>query len=160
MIAVGVIDLLPSCLSSVYFFYDPDYSFLSLGTYAALRYSMSDFIFNFKEFIQLQFAFWYPEKSHSYVSLASQIPNSRGTILDSTFILVQRCMSCKVLIVDKSNYSLFLHNIGFIRVNIDHLFCCALKLTRGNLSANVFRNWITANTPGCRILKMMTPQSA
>ena len=37
MIAVGVIDLVPSCWSSVYFFYDPDYSFLSLGTYAALR---------------------------------------------------------------------------------------------------------------------------
>nr|CAG4634786.1 EOG090X06AF [Alona affinis] len=37
LIAVGVIDLLPSCLSSVYLFYDPDYSFLSLGTYAALR---------------------------------------------------------------------------------------------------------------------------
>nr|CAG4643207.1 EOG090X06AF [Ilyocryptus agilis] len=37
LVAVGVIDILPSCLSSVYFFYDPDYSFLSLGTYASLR---------------------------------------------------------------------------------------------------------------------------
>ncbi|XP_071800775.1 arginyl-tRNA--protein transferase 1-like isoform X3 [Asterias amurensis] len=37
IIAVGVIDILPSCVSSVYFFYDPDYSFLSLGTYSALR---------------------------------------------------------------------------------------------------------------------------
>ncbi|XP_037033813.1 arginyl-tRNA--protein transferase 1 isoform X2 [Bradysia coprophila] len=37
LIAVGVIDILPSCVSSVYFFYDPDYSFLSLGTYGSLR---------------------------------------------------------------------------------------------------------------------------
>nr|XP_037281433.1 arginyl-tRNA--protein transferase 1-like isoform X4 [Rhipicephalus microplus] len=37
LIAVGVIDVLPTCLSSVYLYYDPDYSFLSLGTYASLR---------------------------------------------------------------------------------------------------------------------------
>ena len=37
LIAVGVIDILPSGLSSVYFFYDPDFSFLGLGTYSALR---------------------------------------------------------------------------------------------------------------------------
>ncbi|XP_073977548.1 arginyltransferase 1 isoform X2 [Rhodnius prolixus] len=37
LIAVGVIDILPKCVSSVYFFYDPDYSFLSLGTYGSLR---------------------------------------------------------------------------------------------------------------------------
>jgi len=37
LIAVGVIDILPRCVSSVYFFYDPDYGHLSLGTYASLR---------------------------------------------------------------------------------------------------------------------------
>lgn len=37
LIAVGVIDILPTCVSSVYLYYDPDYSFLSLGTYSALR---------------------------------------------------------------------------------------------------------------------------
>jgi len=37
LIAVGVIDILPHCVSSKYFFYDPAYSFLSLGTYSALR---------------------------------------------------------------------------------------------------------------------------
>lgn len=37
LIAVGVIDILPHCVSSVYLYYDPEYSFLSLGTYAALR---------------------------------------------------------------------------------------------------------------------------
>ncbi|XP_076275591.1 arginyltransferase 1 isoform X4 [Rhynchophorus ferrugineus] len=37
LIAVGVIDILPGCVSSVYFFYDPDYSNLSLGTYGILR---------------------------------------------------------------------------------------------------------------------------
>jgi arginine-tRNA-protein transferase len=34
LIAVGVIDILPICLSSVYLFYDPDYAFLSLGIYS------------------------------------------------------------------------------------------------------------------------------
>ncbi|VDL61089.1 unnamed protein product [Hymenolepis diminuta] len=37
LIAVGVIDLVPGCLSSVYLFYDPEYTFLHLGTYSALR---------------------------------------------------------------------------------------------------------------------------
>lgn len=37
MIAVGVIDILPKCVSSVYFFYDPDYRNLTLGTYGSLR---------------------------------------------------------------------------------------------------------------------------
>ncbi|KAM9062964.1 arginyl-tRNA--protein transferase 1 isoform X2 [Sarcophilus harrisii] len=37
IIAVGVIDVLPYCVSSVYLYYDPDYAFLSLGVYSALR---------------------------------------------------------------------------------------------------------------------------
>uniref|UniRef100_A0A1B0CS26 Arginyl-tRNA--protein transferase 1 n=1 Tax=Lutzomyia longipalpis TaxID=7200 RepID=A0A1B0CS26_LUTLO len=37
LIAVGVIDILPNCVSSVYLFYDPEFSFLSLGTYSSLR---------------------------------------------------------------------------------------------------------------------------
>ncbi|XP_018569087.1 arginyl-tRNA--protein transferase 1 isoform X2 [Anoplophora glabripennis] len=37
LIAVGVIDILPRCVSSVYFFYDPDYRNLTLGTYGSLR---------------------------------------------------------------------------------------------------------------------------
>lgn len=36
IIAVGVIDILPNCISSVYLYYDPDYGFLSLGIYTAL----------------------------------------------------------------------------------------------------------------------------
>lgn len=37
LIAVGVIDILPGAVSSVYFFYDPDYRSLTLGTYGSLR---------------------------------------------------------------------------------------------------------------------------
>ncbi|EAL73101.1 hypothetical protein DDB_G0269024 [Dictyostelium discoideum AX4] len=37
LVGVGVIDILPECLSSVYFFYDPDFNFLSLGKYSALN---------------------------------------------------------------------------------------------------------------------------
>jgi len=37
LIAVGVIDILPKCVSSVYFLYDTDYSHLSLGVFSALQ---------------------------------------------------------------------------------------------------------------------------
>ncbi|XP_068669267.1 arginyl-tRNA--protein transferase 2-like [Aristolochia californica] len=37
LIAVGVVDILPRCLSSKYLFWDPDLSFLSLGKYTALQ---------------------------------------------------------------------------------------------------------------------------
>ncbi|CAH1759216.1 13095_t:CDS:10 [Entrophospora sp. SA101] len=37
LIAVAVLDILPSCISSVYFFYDNDYSAMQLGKYSALR---------------------------------------------------------------------------------------------------------------------------
>ncbi|KAJ2707754.1 Arginyl-tRNA--protein transferase 1 [Coemansia sp. IMI 203386] len=37
LVAVGVIDILPRCVSSVYLFYDPDYSDLSLGSFSAMR---------------------------------------------------------------------------------------------------------------------------
>ncbi|KAJ3148646.1 Arginyl-tRNA--protein transferase 1 [Geranomyces michiganensis] len=37
LVAVAVLDVLPGCLSSVYFFYEPDYSALSLGTLSALK---------------------------------------------------------------------------------------------------------------------------
>lgn len=36
LVMVGVVDLLPNCLSSVYVFYDPDFMFLSPGVYSAL----------------------------------------------------------------------------------------------------------------------------
>jgi arginine-tRNA-protein transferase len=36
LIAVGVVDILPHCLSSKYFFWDPSYAKLSLGTVASL----------------------------------------------------------------------------------------------------------------------------
>lgn len=36
LVAVGVIDLLKTILNSDYFFYNPDYSFLHLGTVGAV----------------------------------------------------------------------------------------------------------------------------
>lgn len=36
-VSVGVVDLLPQCLSSAYFYYDPDYAFLNLGSFSALK---------------------------------------------------------------------------------------------------------------------------
>ncbi|KAM0941448.1 putative arginyltransferase [Dioscorea sansibarensis] len=37
LVAVGVVDILPRCLSSKYLFWDPEFSFLSLGKYSALQ---------------------------------------------------------------------------------------------------------------------------
>jgi arginine-tRNA-protein transferase len=37
LVAVGVVDVLPSCLSSVYLFYDPSFEFLNLGTVTAVK---------------------------------------------------------------------------------------------------------------------------
>ena len=37
LVAVGVVDILPYCLSSKYLFWDPDLAFLSLGKYSALQ---------------------------------------------------------------------------------------------------------------------------
>lgn len=34
---MAVLDILPKCVSSVYFMYHPDYGFLGLGKYSALR---------------------------------------------------------------------------------------------------------------------------
>lgn len=42
LVAVGVIDILPGCISSVYLYYDPKYSFLNLGVYSALKYAVSN----------------------------------------------------------------------------------------------------------------------
>ncbi|XP_017493621.1 PREDICTED: arginyl-tRNA--protein transferase 1-like [Rhagoletis zephyria] len=36
LIAVAVLDILPNCISSVYLYYDPEFSFLNLGVYSAL----------------------------------------------------------------------------------------------------------------------------
>ncbi|KAJ4969680.1 hypothetical protein NE237_002779 [Protea cynaroides] len=37
LVAVGVVDILPRCLSSKYLFWDPDLAFLSLGKYSAMQ---------------------------------------------------------------------------------------------------------------------------
>lgn len=37
LVAVGVVDILPSCLSSKYFFWDPDLAHLSLGKVGAME---------------------------------------------------------------------------------------------------------------------------
>lgn len=37
LVAVSVLDITPSVLSSVYLFYDPDYQHLNLGTFCAIK---------------------------------------------------------------------------------------------------------------------------
>jgi arginine-tRNA-protein transferase len=37
LVGISVIDILPSCVSSVYFIWDPDWAWASLGKLSALR---------------------------------------------------------------------------------------------------------------------------
>uniref|UniRef100_A0A673J5A3 Arginyl-tRNA--protein transferase 1 n=1 Tax=Sinocyclocheilus rhinocerous TaxID=307959 RepID=A0A673J5A3_9TELE len=52
IVAVGVLDILPSCVSSVYLYYHPEFSSLSLGTYSALS------IFEFNEISKHYFCYF------------------------------------------------------------------------------------------------------
>lgn len=36
LVAIGVVDITETAMSSVYFFYDPKYEYLNFGTFAAL----------------------------------------------------------------------------------------------------------------------------
>ncbi|KAG7260188.1 hypothetical protein CRUP_027323 [Coryphaenoides rupestris] len=36
LVAVGVVDILPTCVSSVYLYYHPEFAALSLGSYSVL----------------------------------------------------------------------------------------------------------------------------
>nr|CAD2146059.1 unnamed protein product [Meloidogyne enterolobii] len=73
IIAVGVIDILPNCFSSKYLFYDPNYSFLSLGVYSAL------WEINFTKF------------------LAKQRPNLHYYYMGFICMIVQKCVIKDVL---------------------------------------------------------------
>ncbi|VDK39420.1 unnamed protein product [Taenia asiatica] len=44
LIVVGVVDLDPNCLSSLYFFYNPRYPFLNLGTFVAILFVVANHI--------------------------------------------------------------------------------------------------------------------
>ena len=56
IIAVGVWDILPTSLSSVYLYYDPDYSFLDLGTLSAIK--EIEYIKKFHDLIDNKFKYY------------------------------------------------------------------------------------------------------
>jgi len=56
IIAIGVWDILPTSLSSVYLFYDPDYSFLNLGVFTAVR--EIEYMKNFQNLVDKKFKFY------------------------------------------------------------------------------------------------------
>ncbi len=56
IIAVGVWDILPTSLSSVYLYYDPDYSFLDLGTLTAIK--EIEYIKKFHDLIDNKFKYY------------------------------------------------------------------------------------------------------
>ena len=56
IIGVGIWDVLPHCLSSVYFYYDTDYSFLDLGIFSAIR--EIEYVKSFNSLIDNQFKYY------------------------------------------------------------------------------------------------------
>ena len=56
IIAVGVWDILPTSLSSVYLYYDPNFSFLDLGVFTAIR--EIEYVKSFHELIDPNFKYY------------------------------------------------------------------------------------------------------
>jgi arginine-tRNA-protein transferase len=56
IVAVGIWDILPTCLSSVYLYYDTDYQFLDLGVFTAIR--EIEYIKSFKKLIDNNFKYY------------------------------------------------------------------------------------------------------
>ena len=56
IIAVGIWDILPTCLSSVYLYYDTDYQFLDLGVFTAIR--EIEYVKSFHDLIDKNFKYY------------------------------------------------------------------------------------------------------
>ena len=56
IVAVGVWDILPTTLSSVYFYYDPDYQFLDIGVFTAIK--EIEYIKSFHDLIDNKFKYY------------------------------------------------------------------------------------------------------
>jgi len=56
IIAVGIWDILPTCLSSVYLYYDTDYQFLDLGVFTAIR--EIEYVKSFHDLINNNFKYY------------------------------------------------------------------------------------------------------
>ena len=56
IIAIGVWDILPTSLSSVYLYYDPEYSFLDMGTLTAIK--EIEYVKNFHDLIDSKFKYY------------------------------------------------------------------------------------------------------
>ena len=56
IVAVGIWDILPTCLSSVYLYYDTDYQFLDLGVFTAIR--EIEYVKSFHDLIDNNFKYY------------------------------------------------------------------------------------------------------
>jgi arginine-tRNA-protein transferase len=72
LIALAVIDILPKCVSSVYFIYDTDYSFLGLGKYSVFReISLVQEFFEKVDTLQYYYMGMYEKADSNHVALTS-----------------------------------------------------------------------------------------
>ena len=125
IICVGVLDVLPHCVSSVYFYYDPEYSFLSLGTLSSL-FEIS--------YVRKLTNFWRPELFYYYMGFyihscpkmryKSQYPPSYLLCPDTyNWVDVTKCAPK----LDQSKYSRFNEDMTIEDANSKPLTSSALN---------------------------------
>ena len=91
LVAVGVVDIIPSGLSSVYLFYDPEEKLLSLGTYCHLLSYVPNLVFDFCFIISVPilsfplFVLWYPVVLFYFLQLFYLFIYSSSTIHSCLF---------------------------------------------------------------------------
>ncbi|KAJ2610834.1 Arginyl-tRNA--protein transferase 1 [Coemansia sp. RSA 1285] len=94
LVAVGVIDILPRCVSSVYLFYDPDYSWLSVGSYSSLvEISLVRRLHNYVDAdIQYYYMGYYVPTCPKMTYKARWHPSYLLDLITMKWIPVERCL--------------------------------------------------------------------
>lgn len=121
LIAVGVLDILTTCISSVYLYYDPEYSFLNLGVYSALHeISMVRSLHTINSNITNYYMGFY---IHTCPKMSYKIKYQPSSLLcpeTNNFVESYKCLEK----LHHSRYARFSSDdaeSGFIRPNLSHL---------------------------------------
>ena len=136
IVAVTVIDILPNYLSSLYCYYDPDFSFLDLGVVTAIR--EIEYMKSFQELIDKNFTYYtMGEMSQSVTKLKYKGNYCPTEIMDHyTGIYVPLTDQVKALIADNECHCLNMY--GYNLQNEDKFPKNEIDLYIENVYVNVF----------------------
>ena len=136
IIAVTVIDILPNYLNSLYCYYDPDFSFLDLGVYTAIR--EIEYAKSFNELIDKNFIYYsMGEMSHSVSKLRYKGNYFPTEIMDHyTDIYVILTEEIKALIGDNECHCLTPY--GKNRINDEYFSKNEIEYYYNNIIIDVF----------------------